>query len=125
MLPEKGFTTRNVLYVGGLIFALLQLVLPVFVHMIDMQLRALHVLLGISLSFLAYPAGKAPKPRRPSLWDGIVIAVVVAANLNILIKFLNIITIGIGEHICFAEPALCAEIIRSRLREGKRILWTA
>ncbi|MCU0561152.1 MAG: TRAP transporter fused permease subunit [Desulfobacterales bacterium] len=90
MLPEKGFTTRNVLFVGGLVFALFQLALPVFVHLIDMQLRALHVLLGISLSFLAYPAGKAPKPQRPSLWDGIVIAVVVVANVNIFLKAMDI-----------------------------------
>ena len=70
MLPQKGFTTRNVLFVGGLVFALFQLVLPVFVHLIDLQLRSMHVLLGISLSFLAYPAGKSPKPDRPSCGTG-------------------------------------------------------
>ena len=123
MLPEKGFTTRNVLYVGGLIFALLQLVLPVFVHMIDMQLRALHVLLGISLSFLAYPAGKAPKPRRPSLWDGIVIAVVVAANLNILIKALDIYyQPGTAEAL---DLALGAALFLLVLEAGRRTMGIA
>jgi TRAP transporter 4TM/12TM fusion protein len=90
MLPQKGFTTRNVLFVGGLVFALFQLVLPVFVHLIDLQLRSLHVLLGISLSFLAYPAGKTPKPLRPSVWDGFIIAVVVVANVNIFLKAMDI-----------------------------------
>ena len=90
MLPQKGFTTRNVLFVGGLVFALFQLVLPVFVHLIDLQMRSMHVLLGISLSFLAYPAGKSPKPDRPSLWDGFIIAVVVVANVNIFLKAMDI-----------------------------------
>jgi TRAP transporter 4TM/12TM fusion protein len=90
MLPQKGFTTRNVLFVGGLVFALFQLVLPVFVHLIDLQMRSMHVLLGISLSFLAYPAGKAPKPERPSVWDGFIIAVVVVANVNIFLKAMDI-----------------------------------
>src|SRR5512139_2798042 len=90
MLPQKGFTTRNILFVGGLIFALFQLVLPVFVHLIDLQLRSLHVLLGISLSFLAYPAGKTPKPMRPSVWDCFIIAVLVVANVNIFLKAMDI-----------------------------------
>ena len=90
MLPQKGFTTRNVLFVGGLVFALFQLVLPVFVHLIDLQLRSLHVLLGISLSFLAYPAGKSPKPDRLSVWDGFIVAVVVVANVNIFLKAMDI-----------------------------------
>ena len=90
MLPQKGFTTRNILFVGGLVFALFQLVLPVFVHLIDLQMRSIHVLLGISLSFLAYPAGKSPKPERPSLWDGFIIAVVVVANVNIFLKAMDI-----------------------------------
>ena len=90
MLPQKGFTTRNVLFVGGLVFALFQLVLPVFVHLIDLQLRSLHVLLGISLSFLAYPAGKSPKPERLSVWDGFIVAVVVVANVNIFLKAMDI-----------------------------------
>lgn len=64
MLPQKGFTTQNVLFVGGLVFALFQLVLPVFIHLIDLQLRAVHVMLGISLAFLAYPFGKTAKGER-------------------------------------------------------------
>jgi TRAP transporter 4TM/12TM fusion protein len=90
MLPQKGFTTRNVLFVGGLVFALFQLVLPVFVHFIDLQLRSIHVMLGISLAFLAYPFGKSAKGERLGWWDWLVIAVVVVSNLNVFLKAMDI-----------------------------------
>lgn len=90
MLPQKGFTTQNVLFVGGLAFALFQLVLPVFVHLIDLQLRSIHVMLGIALAFLAYPFGKSAKRERPTGWDWFVIAVVVVSNVNIFLKAMDI-----------------------------------
>lgn len=90
MLPERGWTRNNVLFVGGLIFALFQLVVPVFFHLIEIQLRAVHVLIGVSLAFLAYPAGKSDAGRRLTLWDGLLVAVIVASNLNILLKAMDI-----------------------------------
>lgn len=90
MLPQKGFTIKNVLFIGGLVFALFQLVLPVFVHLIDLQLRSLHVMLGISLAFLAYPFGKTAKGERLGWWDWLIIAVVVVSNVNIFLKAMDI-----------------------------------
>jgi TRAP transporter 4TM/12TM fusion protein len=90
MLPEKGLTQKNVLFLGGLMFALFQLVIPVFVHLIEIQLRAIHVLIGISLAFLAYPLRKSAAGERLSVSDGIIIAVVVASNVNILLKAMDI-----------------------------------
>ncbi len=90
MLPQKGFTTKNVLFVGGLVFALFQLVLPVFIHLIDLQMRSMHVMLGISLAFLAYPFGKTAKGERLAWWDWLIIAVVVVSNVNIFLKAMDI-----------------------------------
>lgn len=90
MLPEKGFTTRNVLFVGGLGFALFQLVLPVFVHLIDLELRALHVLFGISLAFFQYPFRAGRERRRPGFWTWLAAAAVAAATLNVFFKAMDI-----------------------------------
>ena len=90
MLPEKGFTTRNVLFVGGLGFALFQLVLPVFVHLIDLELRALHVLFGISLAFFQFPFRAGRERRRPGFWTWLAAAAVAAATLNVFFKAMDI-----------------------------------
>ena len=83
MLPQKGFTTRNILFVGGLVFALFQLVLPVFVHLIDLQIGRCTCCWGSRSSFLAYPCRKAAKRGPPSLWDGfIALGVVVATSTS-------------------------------------------
>jgi hypothetical protein len=46
---SKIFNRTNVLFWGGLIFAITQLTLPIFASLIDLQLRAVHIILGISL----------------------------------------------------------------------------
>ena len=45
----------RVLFWGGLIFSLTQLLLPIFMTLIDLQLRAIHIINGISLASLDYP----------------------------------------------------------------------
>ncbi len=90
MLPQKGFTTRNVLFVGGLGFALFQLVLPVFVHLIDLELRALHVLFGISLAFFQFPFRAGRERQRPGFWTWLAAAAVAAATLNVFFKAMDI-----------------------------------
>lgn len=48
--------------------------LPIFVSLIDLQLRAIHVILGISLASLAYPYRKSDQENEKiSLWDLFVI----------------------------------------------------
>jgi len=67
---SKIFNRTNVLFWGGLIFAITQLTLPIFASLIDLQLRAIHVILGISLASLAFPYGKSKEEQtKISLWD--------------------------------------------------------
>ncbi len=88
---SKIFNRTNVLFWGGLIFAITQLVLPIFVSLIDLQLRAIHVILGISLASLAYPYGKSNQENEKiSLWDLFVISVIIIANVNTFLKAMQI-----------------------------------
>ena len=67
---SKIFNRTNVLFWGGLIFAVTQLTLPIFASLIDLQLRAVHIILGISLASLAFPYGKSKEEQtKISLWD--------------------------------------------------------
>src|SRR4030066_1164487 len=88
---SKIFNRTNVLFWGGLIFAITQLVLPIYASLIDLQLRAIHVILGISLASLAYPYGKADQENKKiSLWDLFLIAIVIIANVNTFLKVMQI-----------------------------------
>ena len=78
---------------AGLAFALFQLVVPVFVPLYDMQLRALHVTLGVATVLLAMPlAGKVRGGAFPTAVDWALIAVVATANLLVFFNWENIIT---------------------------------
>jgi len=88
---SKIFNRTNVLFWGGLIFAITQLTLPIFASLIDLQLRAIHIILGISLASLAFPYGKSKeKQTKISLWDLFVIAVIIIANVNTFLKAMQI-----------------------------------
>jgi len=88
---SKIFSRTNVLFWGGLIFAITQLTLPIFASLIDLQLRAIHIILGISLASLAFPYGKSKEEQtKISLWDLFVIAVIIVANINTFLKALQI-----------------------------------
>ena len=94
MLPgRRGFShlKERSCSVAGSSSRLIQLILPVYVYLIDLQLRSIHVALGISLAFLAYPlSGRPPKTRQLHLWDVLDHPVVVASNVNIFIKAMDI-----------------------------------
>ncbi len=82
---------NQLLFWGGVIFALTQLVLPIFVSLIDLQLRAIHIIMGISLASLAYPYGKSnQKNEKISFWDLCVIAIIIVANVNTFLKAMQI-----------------------------------
>ncbi|MBP8717891.1 MAG: TRAP transporter fused permease subunit [Candidatus Atribacteria bacterium] len=87
-----GILNRNkLLFWGGAIFAFVQLVLPIFFSLIDIQLRAIHIILGISLASLAYPYGKSDQENEKiSLWDLFEIAIIIVANVNIFLKTMQI-----------------------------------
>jgi len=90
---DKGkiFNRTNVLFWGGIIFAITQLTLPIFASLIDLQLRAIHIILGISLASLAFPYGKSKEEKtKISLWDLFVIAVIIIANVNTFLKAMQI-----------------------------------
>jgi TRAP transporter 4TM/12TM fusion protein len=88
---SKVLNRTNILFWGGLIFAITQLVLPIFLSLIDLQLRAVHVILGISLASLTYPYGKSnQEDKKISLWDLFVISIIIVANVNTFLKAMQI-----------------------------------
>jgi len=84
----------HILFWGGLLLALVQLILPIFFELIDIQLRAIHVTLGVSLALLHFPFRKPKEEQETSgklNWvDALMILIVLAANLNALVKALDI-----------------------------------
>ncbi|MDD3818882.1 MAG: TRAP transporter fused permease subunit [Actinomycetota bacterium] len=94
VIQNKGRSILDrdrVLFWGGIIFALTQLLLPIFMNLIDLQLRAIHVILGISLASLAYPYGKPDQENKKiTFWDICIIAIIIVANVNIFLKAMKI-----------------------------------
>lgn len=90
MVQTKASIKSRILFVGGLLFALIQLIVPVYVYLIDLQLRSIHVAMGISLAFLVYPFSKALKKEKLHPWDVLIVVGVLASNLNIFLKTLEI-----------------------------------
>jgi TRAP transporter 4TM/12TM fusion protein len=87
---EKGSVKDKLLFWGGLLFALIQLIVPVYVYLIDLQLRAIHVGLGISLAFFIFPFSKALKKEKLYLWDVLIVIGVLVSNINIYLKTMQI-----------------------------------
>ena len=71
---KSGGFRSSFIWGGGLVFALFQLVLPVYVHFIELQLRAIHVAIGLSLAFLIFPFRKLAERKSLSLWDWSIVA---------------------------------------------------
>ncbi|HHZ03878.1 MAG TPA: TRAP transporter fused permease subunit [Acetomicrobium hydrogeniformans] len=67
-----------------------QLTVPIFFHLLDLQLRAIHVGLGISLAALVFPFKKKYETNRLTPLDILELLFIIAANVNIYIKTLNI-----------------------------------
>jgi len=84
------------LFFGGLVFALVQLILPIFFSLIDIQLRAIHIAIGISLALMNFPFFKdkdAPEEngkKRIDIISILMIVVVIAANINTILKAFDI-----------------------------------
>jgi TRAP transporter 4TM/12TM fusion protein len=93
MRLDAGTVKKNILFFGGLTLALIQLIIPIFFEVIDLQLRAVHVGLGVSLALLNFPFRKKDEEKaqnRLSLIDLILILIVIAANVNAIGKALDI-----------------------------------
>ncbi|MCE5265065.1 MAG: TRAP transporter fused permease subunit [Deltaproteobacteria bacterium] len=89
---ESGRKTlkERALFWGGLVFALVQFILPVYVYLIDLQLRAIHVGIGISLAFLVHPLSKVLRKEKLYFWDLLIIAGVLVSNVNVYLKTMTI-----------------------------------
>jgi len=81
---------ERTIFWGGVLFAVLQLTLPVFLSLLDLQLRSIHVAFGVSLALLAFPASKKLKGGKLLLLDLVTVAIVIAANVNIFFKTMDI-----------------------------------
>lgn len=69
-------------------FSLFQLSVPVFVPLISVQMRALHVLFGISTALLAFPFMQTRKAEtKLSAWDLFLVGVILIACLNIVFSW--------------------------------------
>ncbi len=88
--PNTGSIKHRILFWGGLLFALIQLIVPVYVYLIDLQMRAIHVGIGISLAFLIYPFRKIMKKEKLYWWDIIIVLGVLASNINVYLKTMEI-----------------------------------
>lgn len=123
-VQNKGRSILNrdrVLFWGGIIFSLTQLLLPIFMTLIDLQLRAIHIVLGISLASLAYPYGKSEgeENNRITFWDLFIITIIIVANVNIFLKALKIYMIpGSGTTIDLIIGALLIIVILDAARRS-------
>jgi TRAP transporter 4TM/12TM fusion protein len=86
---EKGLKPRLVIW-GGLVFAAAQLIVPVFIPLVDIQLRALHIIMGLSVALLAFPFSRRAAEKGLSLIDYVQIGIVIAANVNIMAHAMQI-----------------------------------
>ena len=73
---------------AGLVLALFQLFVPVLTDLFDMQLRALHVMIASVTILLAVPLFRG----KLRFVDGVLMAVVVVANLLVFFDWQDIIT---------------------------------
>lgn len=93
MSIDAGKTKQYILFYGGMILALIQLIVPIYFEMIDIQFRAVHVGLGVSLALLNFPFRKKDEEKtkdRLSPVDLFLILVIFVANINAIVKALDI-----------------------------------
>jgi TRAP-type uncharacterized transport system fused permease subunit len=82
----------SILFWSGIVFSLTQLIVPIyFQHLLDIQVRALHVALGVSIALLNFPfRKKGDDSERSYVWDIFLIVIIVVACVNIVLKALDV-----------------------------------
>jgi len=80
----------SIIFWLAVILSIVQLTIPVFFHLLDLQLRAIHVGLGISLAALVFPFSKKYQANKLTSMDILALIIIIAANINIYLKTLNI-----------------------------------
>jgi TRAP transporter 4TM/12TM fusion protein len=84
---------NHFLFWSGIVFSLTQLIVPMFFqNLLDIQVRALHVTLGVSIALLCFPfrQREGQEHERSFIWDVFLIAVIVLACFNVVVKALDI-----------------------------------
>ena len=89
---------KQLIFWLGLTLALFQLIVPMYAELFEMQLRAVHVLLTVSLILVAMPIAKEVKGWDLPLGvlDGLLILVVIAANALVFFTWEDILTYSGG-----------------------------
>ncbi len=83
----------SILLSVSFIFGVFQLIAPVFVNFYDLQLRSIHVFLGLTTVFLLFPFKKDSESKVTTyIIEIILILVLFIANLNIFLSWSNIYT---------------------------------
>jgi len=96
--PEKpveklGGMRGSMVSLVAFCFAIFQLSVPIFVHLLAIELRALHVIFGVSTALLLFSFRKTVNAgTKLLLWDLFLIGIVLAANINIFLKAFAIYT---------------------------------
>ena len=113
------WTRSRLMFWLGLGFGLFQLFVPVLGSLYDMQLRALHVLFGISLVLLALPLGGKRQPRALTAVDLLLAAVIVAANLLVYLNWEEIVSmVGVAGPVEIALGAALSLIVLEAARRA-------
>jgi len=87
---DSGNVRGQLIVWGGLFFACAQLLIPVFVPLFDIQLRALHIIMGLSVALLAFPFSRRATEKGLTIIDYVQIGIIIVANINVFVKTMKI-----------------------------------
>ncbi len=89
---SNNIWTRVVFWIA-LCFGFFQLIVPTFFDIVDLQLKAVHIVFGVSLVIISRSLKKdAQGGIKMSLWDWVILGILVAANINIFMNWYSIYT---------------------------------
>jgi TRAP transporter 4TM/12TM fusion protein len=104
---------------AGLILAAVQLVVPAWAGLYDLQLRSLHVMLTLTVILLAVPMAKRGPVRAYAVLDLAMIGIVVAANLLVYLNWEDIVSMtGVAGPVQIALGAALSLIVLEAARRA-------
>ncbi len=80
----------SIIFWTAVALSTVQLTVPIFLQLLDLQLRAIHVGLGLSLAVLVFPFSKKYRENELTALDIFELLIIIAANINIYLKTLQI-----------------------------------
>lgn len=116
--PKEVWTTLT-LWIS-LCFAFFQLIVPVFFQLVDLQLKAIHIIFGVSIVIITRSLKKNVQAGiKLSIWDWVLIFILIAANINIFFSWMNIyMTPGEGRPIDWVLGALVTLVLLEAARRS-------